>query len=116
MCQENQIEQKQRNKSTLKQIPDETTRSHGLRKSQIGKKNNFVKKLKLKKIKKCFSTLQLLTACLKIGTHEKINYRNLLKKLKNISVCLLGKRFAPQKLLSLSKLKLKSKILQNRPF
>ena len=49
MCQENQIEQKQRNKSTLKQIPDETTRSHGLRKSQIGKKNNFVKKVKIKK-------------------------------------------------------------------
>ena len=50
MCQENQIEQKQRNKSTLKQIPDETTRYHGLRKSQIEKKNNFVKKkVKIKK-------------------------------------------------------------------
>ena len=49
MCQENQIEQKQRNKSTLKQIPDETTRYHGLRKSQIEKKKNFIKKVKIKK-------------------------------------------------------------------
>ena len=49
MCQENQNEQKQRNKSTLKQIPDETTRSHGLRKSQIGKKKQFCKKVKIKK-------------------------------------------------------------------
>ena len=37
--------QKQRNKSTLKQIPDETARYHGLRKSQIEKKKQFCKKI-----------------------------------------------------------------------